>query len=197
MKKYLFAIVLISFTTICMSQEVRYGVRAAINVSNLDFDPAPTFVNEHRNGFAFGGFVDYGFSENTSLLVELQWSAEGAKENSIKAKNFFPALQNTEEGEQNISLRADYLKLPILLRLSLSDCLTVGAGPQLALKTWSNEDAFRTFTFSGVAGLEYMITDELFVDARFSFGLNNVLDEDFGNFEAKNNVLQIGFGMKI
>jgi hypothetical protein len=176
MKKYTFTLLLACITTVCMSQEVRYGVRAALNVSNLDFDPDATFKNQHRNGFAFGGFVDYGFSDTASLMVELQWSAEGGKDES---------------------LRADYLQLPILLRLAVSDRLILGAGPQLALKTWENKDPFATFTFSGVLGLEYMITDEFFVDARFSYGFSNILDEDLSDVTAKNHVMQFGFGMKI
>ena len=46
---------------------------------------------------------------------------------------------------------------------------------------------FLHFTFSGVGGVEYMITDELFIDARFSYGITNILDEDLNGIEAKNN----------
>ena len=176
MKRYLFALLLVSYASVCMSQDVRYGVRGALNVSNLDFDPDASFENQHRNGFAFGGFVDYGFTEDVSLLTELQWSAEGAKEDAI---------------------RADYIKLPIQLRVLLSDRMTVGAGPQVALKSWKDRDGFSTFTFSGVVGLEYMITDELFVDTRLTYGFSNVLDQDLTDAKAKNHVIQFGFGIKI
>ncbi|WP_179019285.1 porin family protein [Winogradskyella forsetii] len=176
MKNYLLALLLVSFTTVCLSQDITYGVRGALNISNLDFEPDADFDNEHRNGFAFGGFVDFGFSENTSLMLELQWSAEGGK---------------AEE------LRADYIHLPILLRFSLSDRIILGFGPKIGLKTWKANDLFSTAAFSGVAGLEYMITDEFFVDARLSYGLTNVIDQDLKTLEAKNNVIQFGFGMKL
>jgi hypothetical protein len=67
----------------------------------------------------------------------------------------------------------------------------------LSLKTWKNQDAFSTFTFSGVGGVEYMITDELFIDARVHYGLSNILDEDLPNVEAQNTTFQFGFGIKI
>ncbi|BAO77157.1 hypothetical protein WPG_2927 [Winogradskyella sp. PG-2] len=159
-----------------MSQEIKYGVRGALNVSNLDFDPDATFSNKHRNGFAFAGFVDFGLTEDVALRTELQWSAEGGKDEAI---------------------RADYIQLPILLRISVSDRLSLGAGPQIALKTWKNQDGFSTFAFSGIAGLEYMITDELFVDARLSYGFSNILDKDLTDVTAKNHVMQFGFGIKI
>ncbi|NRR90778.1 porin family protein [Winogradskyella undariae] len=176
MKKYFIALLFVSVTSFGMSQEIFYGVRGALNVSNLDFDPDASFENQHRNGFAFAGFVDFGITENVSLLTELQWSAEGGKDSE---------------------LRADYLKLPIQLRFSLSDNLKVGFGPQIALKTWEYEDSFSTFVFSGVAGAEYMITDELFLDVRYYYGITNILDEDLTSVEAKNHVLQFGFGIKI
>lgn len=176
MKKVLLASLLVCFTTICMSQEVRYGVRGALNVSNLDFEPGPPIQNKHRNGFAFAGFVEFGFSEDLALHTELQWSAEGGKDERI---------------------RADYLQMPILLQLSTSDRLSFMAGPQIALKTWKNDDGFSTFALSGVVGAQYMITSELFVDARFAYGFTNILDDDLTDLEAKNHVMQFGFGIKI
>jgi len=196
MKSFLLTLLFVSITTLSFSQdapeketksvdkkskiedapEVKFGVRGAINISNLDFDPHPTFENKHRNGFAFGAFVDYGFTETFSILAELQYSAEGA------------------EAE---TLRADYIQLPILFRFTLGDSFIIGAGPMASLKTWGHQDGFSTFTVSGVAGLEYMINDELFIDARVHYGITNILDEDLTTTEAQNTTIQFGFGLKI
>ncbi|GGW62132.1 outer membrane protein with beta-barrel domain [Winogradskyella epiphytica] len=176
MKNYVLALLLVSFTTLSLAQDVKYGVRGALNVSNLDFEPDAGFDNQHRNGFAFGGFADIGLSESLYLLTELQWSAEGGRDESI---------------------RADYIKLPILLRYALSENFTFGLGPQAALKTWGHNDGFATFAFAGVAGLEYMITDDLFFDIRYTYGLSDILDDQAGDLEAKNHVMQFGFGIKI
>lgn len=176
MKRYLIVVIFLCFTSMTFAQDIRTGVRVALNVSNLDFDPDANFENRHRNGFAFGGFVDFGFTEEVSVLTEVQWSAEGGKEES---------------------LRADYIKLPVLLRVAASQRLTLGAGPQFALKTWQDRDGFATFVFSGVVGVEYMITDELFVDTRLTYGFSNILDQDIADNKAFNHVIQFGFGMKL
>ncbi len=176
MKKLILTVLCACFLSIGLAQEIKYGVRGALNVSNLDFDPDANFENKHRNGFAFAGFVDFGFTEDLSLRTELQWSAEGGKDEDI---------------------RADYIQMPIMLRLATSERLTFGVGPQISLKTWKNNDGFSTFAFSGVVGAEYMITDELFIDARYSYGLSNILDTDLTDVEAKNHVMQFGFGIKI
>ncbi|MCK7591121.1 porin family protein [Subsaxibacter sp. CAU 1640] len=176
MKKLITLLLFASLSTLTFSQETKYGVRAGLNISNLDFTPDADFQNLHRNGFTFGGFVDYGFTELISLQVELQYSAEGGKADDLKA---------------------DYIQMPLMLRFHIGDKFTIGAGPMASLKTWKNQDAFSTFSFSGIGGVEYVITDELFIDARFSYGITNILDEDFEGIEAKNNNIQIGIGIKI
>lgn len=175
MKKILVSIVFILTVSFTYSQTNYFGIRAGANVSNLDFTPDATFANQHRNGFMFGAFADFGFSESLSLLTELQWSAEGAKDRS---------------------LRANYLNLPIMLRFHFGD-LTVGAGPQASLKIWEDQDAFSTFAVSGIAGAEYMITEEIFIDIRYSYGITNVIDEDITTTEARNTNIQFGVGIKL
>lgn len=175
MKKIIPIFLFLLITTYGFSQTVNYGIRAGFNISNLDFDPDATFDNNHRNGFAFGGFIDYGLAETTSLYAEIQWSAEGGKGEDIEA---------------------DYLNLPIMLRFNLGN-LTVGAGPQASLKIWGSNDAFSTFVASGIGGLEYMITDELFIDARFIYSFTNILDQDLSDIEAKQTNIQFGVGIKL
>lgn len=176
MKSHVLSILFLTFSIVSFSQETSYGVRIGLNNSNLDFDPDATFSNQHRNGFAFGGFVDYGISDTVSIQLELQFSAEGAKVDEF---------------------RANYLQLPVMARFALSERLTIGAGPMISLKTWKDRDSLSTFTFSGVGGLEYMITDELFLDARIHYGLSNILDEDTTSLEAQNTSFQFGFGIRI
>ncbi|WP_040279008.1 porin family protein [Psychroserpens damuponensis] len=177
MKSILLTLLLcITVTTLSFSQEVSYGVRGGLNISNLDFDPDATFTNQHRNGFAFGGFVDYGVSDNFSVQFEVQYSAEGGKADE---------------------LRADYIQMPIMARFGLGDKFSVGVGPMASLKTWKDNDGFATFTFSGVGGVEYMITDELFIDARVHYGLSNILDDEVTDLEAQNTTFQFGFGIRI
>ncbi len=179
MKKLLLSLVLISIVTISFSQSsskyTKYGVRAGMNISNLDFDPAPPLDNGHRNGFFFGGFAEYPLSDSMSLNAEIQWSAQGAKDED---------------------LRADYLNLPVQLKFALGERMMIGVGPQVSLKTWENNDNFTTWTFSGVGGLEYMFTDDLFFDVRALYGFSDILDSQ-ANLEAKDFTIQFGVGIKI
>ncbi|MGM5470428.1 porin family protein [Flavobacteriaceae bacterium LMO-SS05] len=156
--------------------EIKYGVRGAFNISNLDFTPSPTFDNKHRNNVAFGGFVEFIPKQSYSILAELQYSAEG--------------------GGKDEALRVTYIQLPILFRLHLGTNFSIGAGPQVGIKTWSYEDGIKNIAYSGVAGIEYMLSDMVFLDARYTYGLTNILD-DSSSFEARNTNIQIGIGIKM
>ena len=176
MKKPLLFLAFIILASISFAQNASYGVRVGLNISNLDFEPDPTFDNQHRNGFAIGFFGEYDLSASLAIAPEVQFSAEGAKEES---------------------LRIDYIQAPILFKYRIGDRVTVGAGPMVGLKVHEYEDGFTNFAFSGIGGLEFMITDEIFIDARYSYGFTNVLDEDNPLGEATNTNIQIGVGIKI
>ena len=156
--------------------EIKFGVRGGLNISNLDFKPDATFENKHRTNMVFGGFVEFIPSTSYSILTELQYSGEG--------------------GGKDESLRVSYIQLPVLFKLRLGDYFSIGAGPQVGVKVWSYEDGFKNFAFSGVAGVECMLSDILFLDARYTYGITNILDND-SSFEARNTNIQIGIGMKM
>ncbi|WP_299116488.1 porin family protein [uncultured Winogradskyella sp.] len=179
MKKVLLTSTLLMFISLSFSQSnesTKYGIRAGVNVSNLDFDPGPTEKNLHRNGFYFGGFAEFYLSEKLWVNTELLWSAEGGKDENW---------------------RANYLSLPIQLKFHLGDRLSVGAGPQIGVKTWKSSDAFDTFNFSGVAGVQYQIFQDYFIEIRGIYGFTNMLDDVLAPLEAKQFVIQAGIGIKI
>ncbi|WP_147676816.1 porin family protein [Algibacter pacificus] len=175
MKKKLLILLCVAVSIVASAQETSFGIRAGINVSNLDIDPYPTVENGHRNGYFFGGFVNWRLSDQSALLTELQYSQEGAKAEA---------------------LHGDYIQMPLMFKFQVTPGVSVGAGAMPAVKTWGFEDGFSTFTFSGIAGVEYLFSDMLFVDARLHYGLTSVFDEKSAN-DATNVTLQFGIGIKI
>lgn len=175
MKKTILLLAFVIFSTYSFSQEGMYGVRAGLNISNLDFEPSPIFENTHRNGFAIGFFAEYDLSDEIGIAPEIQFSAEGAKD-----KN----------------LRIDYIQIPVLFKYRFGERFSVGAGPMAGVKVWEHEDNLKNFAFSMVGGLEFFITNDIFIDARYSYGFTNVIDDE-SDFEAKNSNIQIGVGVKL
>jgi len=168
----LFALFCISYQG--FSQDTKYGVRTGLNISNLDFKNTPFNENTHRNGFMIGFFGEFGLSKTVSVMPELQFSAEGSKLESLKL---------------------DYLQVPVLFKFKLSEKFAIGAGPQAGVKIHKTTDGIKNFAYSGVAGVEFNISHQLFVDARYTYGFSNIF-EDYINAEAKNTNIQFGFGFK-
>jgi len=176
MKNLLLLIAIFAFSFQSFSQEdALYGIRGGINISNLDFEPDPEFSNTHRNGVAFGFFAEFNITDTFLIMPEIQFSAEGAKEKD---------------------LRLDYIQAPILLKYRISDKLYTGAGPLVGVKIHEEEDGFKNFALSGVAGFEYMITETIFIDARYIYGFTNKLDKEL-DIKARNTNIQIGIGVKM
>ncbi|MFI1773636.1 porin family protein [Thalassobellus citreus] len=155
------------------SQDVKYGVRGGLNISNLDFDGDSPKLNKHRNSIYFGAFATIGLSKTISVMPELQFSAEGAKDET---------------------LNLDYIQIPILLRFRMSEKIHFGLGPQVGLKVRKVDDNAKDFAYSAVAGLEYKLNHVLFADVRYTYGLANVFTSSL--LEAKNTNIQIGVGYK-
>lgn len=177
MKKSILILTLLFTSIYGFSQEadVLYGVRGGLNISNLDFEPAPEFSNTHRNGYVFGFFGEFELSDIISVMPELQFSAEGAKEKS---------------------LRIDYIQAPILFKYRITDKIFIGAGPLVGVKIHEEEDGFKNFALSGILGGEYMITSEIFVDLRYSYGFTNKIDKE-SDYKVRQTNIQFGVGYKI
>ena len=155
-------------------QGVMYGIRGGFNISNLNFDAAPTMTNKHRNSMFIGFFANIGLSNTVSVVPEIQFSAEGANEEA---------------------LHLDYIQAPVFFRFRLSEKIHIGAGPQVSLKVHKVDDGVKNFAYSGVGGIEYKLSHTLFADLRYTYGFSNIFDDNL-NVEAKNSNIQIGVGYK-
>ncbi|MEO5788443.1 MAG: outer membrane beta-barrel protein [Gelidibacter sp.] len=175
MKKIFTLLLFAGITTFSFSQDTKYGVHFAANVSNMDYDVDGIVANPHRLGFVFGAFVDFGLTETLAVMTELQYSPEGANLQYYKT---------------------DYLNLPVILNYNIFGGFKVGVGPQVGLKIHKKDDGFKNFAFSGVGFAEYMITDEIGIDFRYLYGISNVFDEDL-NIKAKQGVMQFGFTYRL
>jgi len=175
MRKTLLIIVILTCSFNVYSQDGLYGVRAGLNISNLDFDPSPSFSNKHRNGFAFGFFAEFELSDEFLLMPELQFSSEGAKDKS---------------------LRLDYIQAPILVKYRITDKIFAGIGPTIGVKVHEENDGIKNFALSGTLGAEYAITNTFFIDARYTYGFTNVIDKE-ASIKARNTNIQIGIGYKM
>ena len=134
----------------------------SFNVSNSEGNTPSignaSSIDESRIGFAAAFFAEFPISEKLSFQPEFGYSAQGNKFES---------------------LRYEYLQLPLGLKLNLKSFF-VNAGPQVGLKisAFEQSDNFTSFDFSGFGGIGYQLTDNIFIEARYTIGFAEVFEDD-------------------
>ncbi|MBC8754718.1 PorT family protein [Kordia sp. YSTF-M3] len=155
--------------------ETRYGFKVGINISNYsgtNLDDIADGLNDARIGTVVGFFADIHLVNKLRFQPEFLYSAQGSKEKE---------------------LRADYLQIPLMLKLELTNALNIQVGPQVGVKVHEFEDNFKNFDFAVNGGFGLEILENVSIEARYSLGLADMFDEERApNIEGKNAVIQVG-----
>ncbi len=168
----------------CKAQDASYGMRIGANLSSIDSDNIPENLEDSRFGIVVGFLVEYPITQKWSIQPEFQFSSLG---------------------NDDKTLRVDYLQLPVLLKYNFSQLFNIHIGPQVGVKIWEWEDNtgletnFNTFNFAGVIGVGANITDNVFADLRYGFGLSNIIDDEDipGGAEGSTRNIQLSIGYKL
>lgn len=178
MKKYL---ILLTFTMMLPqnihSQTIRIGIKGGLNYANFT---ATEIQTDAITSYHAGALLEIGITKSFALQPELLYSTQGA--------SYDNAL-----GEFKNEL--GYVSIPFLLKINLSESLSLEAGPQASFLL-SKKDEFdlrdyNSFEFAGAGGLGLQLTDNLFIQARYILGLTEISR----NAQAKNSVFQLSAGI--
>lgn len=188
--KNIFSILGFFLHTFIFSQEIKYGVKGGLNISNLNNADNIFFgKSKSKIGFNIGGFAEYSINEKWALQPEFVISTQGAKfENS--GSEFINGIIETYSVKKNVNLT--YLTIPLMVKYKLTDKFGAEFGPQVGIalsfvekidahyngKIISTEiNAFedRTIVFNGNS---YPIKAN---GNRFNLGLNFGLSYDLPN----------------
>jgi opacity protein-like surface antigen len=159
--------------------EARFGVKGGFSSIALNVDVEGTSVSENISGFYIGGFADIFLSKKINLQPELAYAIY------------------SEDSESS-----EVLLLPIMLKYKANDEFSLLAGPQFDyLLNEDDREGLKAFGFGLAIGASYDITDNVIIDARYSFGLSDRIEDDVEEFEgfdvtAKFNFLQIGLAYR-
>lgn len=166
-KKLLLGIIAIFMSILAVqAQQSRYGFRAGLNYSDIDFEEDISGLtsgnDDARIGFTAGFFAQYYLSEKLSIQPELQYSAQG---------------ERTEINGDRLAINV--LQLPVLLNLHIGK-LALSVGPQIGLSIWEweRENDYEFFQFSGVGGVTYDILDNFQATLRGSFGITDAIQSN-------------------
>lgn len=172
MKKVLFAAIAVLGFMTTQAQDIKFGVKGGLNMTNFTGD-ADT---DAKTSFYIGGLADFTISEKFHVQPEVLYSSEGA------------------DDDFGIS----YLRIPVMAKYYVAEGFNIQAGPEIAFKVATEEDAFDEWTkstdFALGLGAGYEMENGLMFDARYNLGLSNISDVDGVDFG--NTGFQIGLGYR-
>jgi len=186
MKRSFFVILSLVFT-VSLQAQVRFGVKAGLNLADVSVSDAQGVSFSMKPDFNAGVLAEIHLVGKLSLQPEIMYSGQGS---DIKA--------DTVKGKYNFQ----FINVPVLLKYEIAHGLFVETGPQLGVLAGAKlkqdggsstdvKDELKTADFGWTLGLSYLLPMNFGVDARYNLGLTNYL-KDSGNGSIKNGVFQVG-----
>ena len=182
MKKLLLTYFALFSVNIAFAQDVHFGIKAGLNATNLRYEGRSE--SDYKLGVHAGGLAHIHVTRKFAIQPELLYSGMGGEQKGSDTKYNF-----------------NYLAIPVLGQYMFGDGFRVQAGPQVSFllsakrEVDNNEvniiDNYRTIDLSLPVGFSYVLPSGFGVDARWVFGLNNIVEAS-GGVGARNNGGQFG-----
>lgn len=179
-------------TNVSSASPISFGVKGGVNFANVtgdDFEGP-----ESRTSFHVGVLVEFPLTDAFSIQTEALYSGQGFK--------------SEIEGigtSDNIEYQLDYINVPVLAKIYVTDGLSFEVGPQFSFKV--NEeidsdpnnnpgdldlDEAESFDFGVAGGLTFQTGAGFFATGRYTYGLTEIIKD----VDVKNSVFQLGIGFK-
>lgn len=184
MKKEILAILFaIGLVFTINSQESKFGITVGYTNTILKASLSGLTESESVSGFHIGFFTEFTINEKVKIVPEL---------------NYIQAIQD--------GVTSNTLFLPIMARYYASESFFFQAGPTLDYII-DDEIGLNKLGYGIAFGAGYDVSKNFFITTKYTIGLNNRLDFDFGDFNGglpisftdftmKFNYWHLGFGYR-
>lgn len=218
MKKLLLVASIVLMGVGVNAQEFRFGPKAGFAMSTMKIDEKQDDLSARKMSakytFYIGGMAEYKINDNFGLQAEVLYSPLGAKEkiDGINAGVVFV-------GEQT-KVELGTILVPVSAKYFFTENISVAAGANFGViltakqKTVVGSDFvsidvegedgsgevdikkdIKKLNIAPFVGVEYMLENGLFFDARYSLGVSNLSNDGSGG-KVTNSFAQIGVGFK-
>ncbi len=182
MKRILLFTVVLLFGFSVKAQDIDVGLKAGVNFAQLSGNT--TNGLDGRTGFHAGGLIIFELIDYLGVQGEVVYSQQGYTE--------------VIEGMEATG-KLDYINIPVLVNFEAADGLSIQGGPQVGFNVSNTveltngddtEIDLRSADISAVAGLQYIAPLGLMVQARYNFGLTDIISD----VDAHNSVFSLSVG---
>lgn len=196
MKKFF---VLIAAAVVSMSAmaQVQFGAKVGFDMTNFWGENVDHGM---KPSYQAGLVMEYKFNPHFAIAPEVVFASQGGKVKAVEVNLF----DLTITGKKKLTYNTNYINVPLMLKYYVAPSFSVDFGPQVGFNVYSKatvdgetidlKDGTKTVDFGLGLGGTYNLTENAFVQARYTLGLTKVFDEDLN--KEKNGNIQIAFGMK-
>jgi opacity protein-like surface antigen len=161
----LISIVLLSASSL-FAQTFGGGVIAGLSASQLDGD---NWGGYNKAGLTIGIYTNTKLNKYIEAQLELRYVQKGSKSKGDDQSVFYLSKLN-------------YIELPLFLKYKFLDKFSANIGVSIGYLQKATEDKdgigdfpaeppFKEYELSGLAGVEYQMTEQLFLNIRFNYSI--------------------------
>lgn len=186
------------------SNGIHFGIRGGLNLASIvNSDDAPNFDGQMKAGFHAGAYVTLPLAKTFAIQPEVLYSQKG-----------YRADRTFLGSSYKYRVTTSYIDVPILAKITPVKNFGILVGPQFSFLTHTkakfdtpnatfeqnidNEnDNLRDNILGGLAGLEYGITDNVTIGARYALDFQkNNSDGDANSLRYRNQVVSFTVGFQ-
>lgn len=191
--------VLIAAAIVCMSAsaQVQFGAKVGVDLTNFWGEGA-----EHgmKPSYQAGLLMEYKFTPSFAIAPEVVFASQGGKFKALDMNLFGIDLSKT------VTFNTNYINVPVMLKYYVTPAFSIDLGPQVGFNVYSKysiedidnpidiKDNTKGVDFGVGLGGTYNLSENAFVQARYTMGMTKVFDGDYN--KEKNGNIQLAFGMK-
>lgn len=150
-----------------------------------------------------GIFFEYRLTDKLSIAPEVVFAAQGANEDLYTTNLNTSTIEKDGYSQYN----TNYVNVPVMFKYYVIPSLSIDLGPQLGINVYSKitykdcgylagtqdyKDNTKTIDVGIALGLTHNITEDVFIQGRYTLGLTKAFD----TFDGKNGNAQIAIGYR-
>ena len=204
MKKITIALVCMLLTAGAAMAQKQFTFGPKIGVDYTHFWGKNVYHGGQLN-YQAGVFMEYRFTNRFSIAPEVVFAAQGGK---YDVKDY-----NDGDGyfDAKFTENVNYINIPVMFKYYVTPALSIDLGPQLGINVYSKytveskdknlninetldqKDDTKTIDVGVGLGLTYNITNDVFVQGRYTLGLTEVFDKSWDTGKNGNAQIAIGY----
>jgi len=195
MKKF-FVLIAAAIVSVSAMAQVQFGAKVGFDMTNFW---GKDIEHGMKPSYQVGLLMEYKFNPHFAIAPEVVFASQGGKFKALDVNLFGLDIS------KNVTFNTNYINVPVMFKYYATPAFSIDFGPQVGFNVYSKysvedidkavdiKDGTQTVDFGLGLGGTYNLTDNAFVQARYTLGLTNVFD---GDGDCKNGNIQLAFGMK-